>query len=263
MKRRNKNPEKVQKSIGSTILVFYYIDLIGSKLLHFTAYMPGNPEKTGHLAKDQTSRKDQTSGKDRISGKRPDVRQKTGYRYSAKKTRYLAKSLVPVSGKRRGTRQKNRYSAKDRISGKRPDIRQRTGYPVPLPCQQTFKKSGSTCGKRLERLLNISLLASAESSSSSSSSSSDWWGLSGNAYNKQTSVDCDLSPPYPPLSALQGGGEKRKWNGNPVPHPGSQHLSSSKYSANAVQCSSTSKSMYIQRGNGRGATLLPCQIEPR
>ena len=118
--------------------------------------------------------------------------------------------MVPVSGKRRGTRQKTRYSAKDRISGKRPDIRQRTGYPVPLPCQQTFKKSGSTCGKRLERLLNISLLASAESSSSSSSSSSDWWGLSGNAYNKQTSVDCDLSPPYPPLSALQGGGGEKK-----------------------------------------------------
>ena len=126
MKRRNKNPEKVQKSIGSTILVFYYIDLIGSKLLHFTAYMPGNPEKTGHLAKDQTSRKDQTSGKDRISGKRPDVRQKTGYRYSAKKTRYLAKGMVPVSGKRRGTR----YPAKDQIFGKRSDIWQKTRYPA-------------------------------------------------------------------------------------------------------------------------------------
>ena len=161
--------------------------------------------------------------------------------------------MVPVSGKRRGTRQKTRYSAIDRISGKRPDIRQRTGYPVPLPCQKTFKKSGSTCGKRLERLLNISLLASAESSSSSSSSSSDWWGLSGNAYNKQTSVDCDLSPPYPPLSALQGGG--RKESGTeiqcPIPAPSTfplQNILQTLYSVAVHQRVCTSRG---EMGGGR------------
>ena len=147
MKRRNKNPEKVQKSIGSTILVFYYIDLIGSKLLHFTAYMPGNPEKTGHLAKDQTSRKDQTSGKDRISGKRPDVRQKTGYRYSAKrpdiwqKAWYRSPAKDGVPGKRPDIRQKIGYLAKDPISGKEPDIRSHS------PANKPSKSPGPRVGR--------------------------------------------------------------------------------------------------------------------